>query len=69
MVRVRQHRGLWDVARRQHHELLEDDGIAGLGTVRVDDVRGSRMARGAQHRGLKADDGVAGSGTALRAWV
>jgi hypothetical protein len=31
-------------------------------TCGVDDVTGSRMARGRRHRGPREDDGVAGSG-------
>jgi hypothetical protein len=48
-----------------HHR---DDGVAGLGTARVNDIMGSGTAPGAQHRMPEEDDVVVGSGTVLWAW-
>jgi hypothetical protein len=48
--------------------LREDDGVAGLGTVRVVGVTGSGTASGAQHRRLSDDNVVVNSGTTSRAW-
>jgi hypothetical protein len=53
---------------RRRHRLGEDDSTTGLGTAWVDDVIGSRMARGAQCHGLREDKVVAGIGMASLAW-